>query len=131
MAIPRVEQYMTRIPLTIEHTEPLEEAHRLMREYSIRHLPVVDHGRLVGIVSLGDLHLLETLKDVDQFVPVADAMTDDPVTVAPDEPLDQVAARMAAHKLGSAVVVEDGQVTGIFTNIDALTALLHVWKKAP
>lgn len=122
---------MTRMPHTIEASEPLEKAHELMREYQIRHLPVLRDGDLVGIVTLGDLHLLETLKDVDLKVEVADAMTEKPLTVAPDDHLDQVAALMADKRVSSVVVVENGEIQGIFTNIDALTTLLHLWKKAP
>lgn len=122
---------MTRLPHTIEASAPLEQAHELMREFQIRHLPVVRDGKLVGIVTLGDLHLLETLKDVDLRVEVADAMTEDPLTVAPDEALDKVAAKMADKRVSSVVVMENGEIQGIFTNIDALTTLLHLWKRAP
>ncbi len=123
---------MTRMPHTIEPSATLQQAHELMRKYQIRHLPVMENDNLVGVVSLGDLHLLETLKDVDMNVPVADAMSEKPVTVSPSEPLDAVAAQMADKRISSVVVViDDGEVQGIFTNIDALTALLHVWKKTP
>ena len=86
---------------------------------------------LVGIVTMGDLHLFETLKDVDTSVAVSEAMTANPVTVAPGDMLDEVAATMAERKLGSVVVVENDEIRGIFTNIDALKALLHQWKKTP
>ena len=130
--IPTVGQYMTRLPHTIVPTATLERAHKVMRKHLIRHLPVLSDGQVVGILSLRDLHLIETLEDVDQTeVPVADAMTDKPYIVGPDTPLDDVAAKMAASKIGSAVVMEHGEVAGIFTTIDALVALLHVWKRAP
>lgn len=131
MSAPRVAQYMSRMPHTIEASEPLEKAHELMREYQIRHLPVLRDGELVGIVTLGDLHLLETLKDVNLKVEVADAMTEKPFTVAPDDRLDQVAALMADKRVSSVVVMENSEIQGIFTNIDALTTLLHLWKRAP
>lgn len=128
--VPRVSQYMTRLPHTIDHDQPLARAHELMRKYQIRHLPVVRNGRLAGVLSLRDLHLIETLPDIDaEQVPVEDAMTEEPYTVSPEEPLDEVAATMANHKIGSAVVMEDdGKIQGIFTTTDALVALLHLWK---
>ena len=60
-----VEQYMSREPATIGKEEPLLAAHRLMQTHRIRHLPVLHQGRIVGVVSERDLHLLETVKNVD------------------------------------------------------------------
>lgn len=130
--IPRIGQFMTPLPHTIEFDQPLARAHELMRKHHIRHLPVMQHGKLLGLVSIRDLHLIETLRDVDpNEVPVEDAMAEEPYTVSPDEPLDAVAAIMADQKLGSAVVVDGGQVQGIFTTVDALRALLQLWKDTP
>jgi acetoin utilization protein AcuB len=119
-----VDKFMTVGPMVIEATRTLAEAHRLMRERNIRHLPVVDGGALVGLVSQRDLYLLETLKGVDPTTETIDeAMTADPFVVPPDAPLHEVAAAMAEHKYGSAVVVDRGVVIGVFTTIDALRAL--------
>jgi acetoin utilization protein AcuB len=119
----RVEKYMTRSPETIGRDRTLHEAHLLMRRHRIRHLPVLDGGRLVGILSLGDLHLIETLSDVQPLeVEVGEAMTTDPYQVSPDAPLDVVADAMAERRIGSAVVVDQGRVVGVFTAIDALQA---------
>ncbi|MCS6916007.1 MAG: CBS domain-containing protein [Myxococcales bacterium] len=121
---PQVKQYMTPSPHTVRSDLPLAEAHRIMREHQIRHLPVLSGGELCGIVSQRDLHLIETLQDVDpEQVPVEDAMSQDVYTVSPDAPLQQVAAHMAQHRIGSAVVVDGMKVVGIFTSIDALAAL--------
>jgi acetoin utilization protein AcuB len=115
---------MTRSVHTIGTQSPLSEAHRLMNEHAIRHLPVLEGGRLVGVVSMRDLHLVETLKDVDpREVTVEEAMSQDAYTVAPGTPLAEVARTMAQHKYGSAVIVRDGHVEGIFTTVDALRAL--------
>lgn len=129
---PRIGQFMTPLPHTIEFDQPLARAHELMRMHQIRHLPVMQNGKLLGLISIRDLHLIETLRDVDpDEVPVEDAMAEEPYTVSPEEPLDEVATIMADYKLGSAVVVEDGQVQGIFTTVDALRALLRLWKDMP
>jgi acetoin utilization protein AcuB len=50
-----VERFMTRSPLTIGQDQPLAAAHRMMREHRVRHLPVLDGGMLVGVVSQRDL----------------------------------------------------------------------------
>lgn len=119
-----VEQHMTVSPVVIGSDRTLSDAHRTMREHGIRHLPVVDGGRLVGLVSQRDLYLAETLRGVDpETDAVREAMSADPYTVAPGAPLDEVAATMAERKLGSAVVVDRGSVIGLFTTVDALRAL--------
>lgn len=119
-----VDDFMTRTVHTIGTQSPLSEAHRIMNEHAIRHLPVLEGGRLVGMVSMRDLHLIETLKDVvPQEVTVDEAMSQDAYAVPPGTALAEVARTMAMHKYGSAVVVRDSRVEGIFTTIDALKAL--------
>lgn len=121
---PPVGSYMTAAPHSIGRGQPLEAAHRIMRLYQIRHLPVLDGGRLVGVVSLGDLHLIETLHDVSPSdVSVEEAMTPNPYVVDAGAPLDEVAAHMGERKLGCALVVEKERVVGLFTTTDALRAL--------
>jgi acetoin utilization protein AcuB len=122
-----VRQFMTPGPQCIERQQTLSEAHRLMRLKRARHLPVLASGRLVGILSLGDLHLLEGVAEVDPGrVRVEAAMTPEPYCVSPDTPLDEVVDVMAGNKYGCAVIVEAGQVVGIFTTVDALEAFARV-----
>lgn len=123
-AIPTVQKYMTTVPFSIGPDQPLMRAHTMMREHNIRHLPVLHGGQLVGILTDRDLHLIETLKDVDPAkVMVEDAMSQMPYSVEPDSPLDHVAAEMAEHKYGCAVVVQNSKVVGVFTTVDACRAL--------
>jgi acetoin utilization protein AcuB len=97
-----------------------------MRSYGIRHLPVLDGGKLAGVLSQRDALLVETLRDVDPAnTPVEDAMSTDVYVVGPDTPLHEVATAMIEHKYGCAVVVEGNRVVGIFTTIDALRALVQ------
>ena len=127
MARHTVQEYMSIAPVVVSSDRTLAEAHRLMRERNIRHLPVVDLGKLVGVVSQRDLYLLETLKGVDPGTEtVREAMAPDPYAVPPDARLGEVAAAMAESKFGSAVVVDRGSVIGLFTTIDALRALAEV-----
>jgi len=127
--IPAIQKYMTYAPHTIGAEQPMSQAHKMMREHRIRHLPVLHAGKIVGIVSDGDLHLIETLKDVNpQEVRVEDAMTQVPYTVTPETPLDEVVAQMAEHKYGSVVVMQNDKVVGIFTTVDvcrAFAEMLH------
>jgi acetoin utilization protein AcuB len=119
-----VDDFMTRSVHTIGLKSPLTEAHRIMNEHAIRHLPVLEGGALVGMVSMRDLHLVETLQGVDpKEVSVEEAMSQDAYTVPPGTALAEVARTMAMHKYGSAVIAHKGRVQGIFTTIDALKAL--------
>ena len=122
--IPKVQKYMTTSPHTVRPDMSLAEAAKIMREHNIRHLPVLSGGSLVGLVSIRDIHLIETLKDVDpNNVRVEDAMSQEVYVISPESQLDEVVDEMAAKKYGSAIVEQNGKVVGIFTVIDALLAL--------
>jgi len=122
-----INQFMTRSIHTIGRDQTLAVAHKMMHEHSIRHLPVLEAGVLVGIVSQRDLEFIESLKDVDpNQVQVSEAMTQDTYTVLPKAEVGAVAKEMAKHKYGSAVVLENGHVVGVFTTIDALRTLAVV-----
>ncbi len=123
-AIPTIQKYMTTAPHSIGTEQTLAHAHEVLRTHHIRHLPVLQGGKLVGMLTQRDLALVETLKDVDpQAVKVEDAMSNEVYTVSPDAPLDEVVQEMAEKKYGSAVVVSNHKVVGIFTTVDVCTAL--------
>jgi acetoin utilization protein AcuB len=120
-----IRKYMTLSPITIGEEQTLERAHEVMRAAKIRHLPVLQGGKLVGLLSQRDLHLIETLKDVDpKKTTVAEAMSQDVYAVAPNASLLEVAREMAEHKYGSAVIIQGPRVIGVFTTTDALQALI-------
>lgn len=125
-----IQHYMVKSPATIEADRSLTFALQVMRSRRFRHLPVIRAGKLVGVITLRDIHLVETLKDVDpDDVTVEEAMTPDPYAVSHTTPLKTVARRMAREKLGSAVVVDKGNVVGIFTTVDALKVLAGLLEK--
>lgn len=120
-----VEQFMTPSPHTIGSDQTLATAHRVMRHHRIRHLPVLEGGRLVGIVSQRDLTFVEGLTDVDpESIAVSEAMTTEILAAEPTADVRDVAARMAQSKSGSIVVMQGRRVVGIFTTVDALKALV-------
>jgi acetoin utilization protein AcuB len=128
---PTIRTFMTRSPLTIGAEQSLAQAHGVMREHRVRHLPVLHGGKLVGIISQRDLMLIETLPGIDpKEVPVEDAMSTDIYTVAPSTPIAVVAARMADRKLGSAIVRTGDRVVGVFTVTDACRALADLTSSA-
>jgi acetoin utilization protein AcuB len=115
---------MTPQPLTIARDQTLEIAHVMMREHRLHHLPVLEHGRLVGVLSLRDLYFVETIAGVDvEHDSIDDAMNADAYQVGPETPLQEVARAMAERGIGSAVVTERERVIGIFTASDALRLL--------
>jgi CBS domain-containing protein len=130
MLTPTVARYMTSNPVTIAPKASMAEAHHVMRQHSIRHLPVVDADRMVGLVSLYDLHLFETFPGVvAEEVAVEDAMTAEVYTASPHDDLADVVEYMADHKLGCVVVASGGRVEGILTAIDALYVLASLLRR--
>ena len=123
--------FMTPAPHTIGAAETLATARALMRRHHIRHLPVLEAGQLVGILSERDLLLIAGLPGMElERVAVAEAMTPDPRCISPDSSLEWVVAEMAQARLGSIIVVDDERVVGIFTTIDALRALGELLARA-
>jgi acetoin utilization protein AcuB len=122
-----VGMYMTRSPVTVERTTTMGRALRIMEDQGFRHLPVVDGGRLVGLVSERELKIVEHMQGVDSAMcVVGDFILGPPFHVAADANLRDVARAMAEKKFGSAVVVDGEQVVGVFTTTDALKALAIV-----
>lgn len=122
-----VAEFMTPSPQTIGVAQPLSVAREMMVKYGVRHLPVVEFGRLVGMLSERELDLLESIPEVDvESTPVSRAMTPQALCMAPSDSIADVAAAMADRKVGSVVVSKLGDVVGVFTTIDALRALASI-----
>jgi acetoin utilization protein AcuB len=118
---------MTPSPHTIGRAQPLERAAAKMREHRVRHLPVLDGGELLGILSERDVAFVRALRDVDvAHLLVEDAMSIEPFAVEPDTALADVAREMRRHRYGSAVVRDGRDIVGIITTIDVLAALIGV-----
>jgi acetoin utilization protein AcuB len=133
--MPLIQKFMTNMPHTIGRDIPLKEAMAMMREHRIRHLPVLDGGKLIGVLTDRDVKLVSAFKGSETMI-VEEAMTPEPYVIAPDAALDHVVAQMAEHKYGCAVVQQgNGKVVGIFTATDALRVLSeelgHFYKPAP
>lgn len=125
--IPPIQKYMTTVPVTIEREQTLAEAQSVFREHNIRHLPVMQNDRLAGIVSSRDVALAETLAGADPAaLRVGDAMSLEVYAVSPDAKLDEVASEMASKKYGSAVVMQNHKVVGIFTTVDLARAMVEL-----
>jgi acetoin utilization protein AcuB len=125
-----ISQFMTSGPFTIGREQSLAAAKQLMSKSHVRHLPVLHGGKLVGMISERELDVIEALPGSKQLS-VEDAMVPDVYLASADAPLDTVAAEMARLKVGSAVVVKDDIVVGVFTAVDGLRALAEVLSTPP
>lgn len=127
---------MTREVVTISPARTLLEALKLTRSHRIRHLPVVEGRRLVGIVSDRDLRLaLPALgaapeperRRLLETTRVASVMVRDPITTTPDTPLEEAARLMYVHRIGCLPVEEQGTLVGIVTESDVLCGLVELY----
>jgi CBS domain-containing protein len=116
-SIPPVKAVMTPFPHSIEAGEPMTKAREMMTGYGFHHLPVIDQGELVGVISELDLRRAETVDSSGHRV--ADVMRKESFLVDLSEPLDRVLAKMARLQVGSVLVVKEERLAGIFTVTDA------------
>ncbi len=122
-SVPTIQKYMTTVPHTIGSDQTLAKAEKMMNEYHIRHLPVLEGGKLIGILSDRDVKLVESFRDVDpEKVTVDEAYTPDPYITSPSANLEEVCAEMVAHRYGCVLVCDNKKLVGIFTWVDALKA---------
>jgi acetoin utilization protein AcuB len=122
-----VEEYTSPVLVMINLDQSLDKALELMQENGIRHLPVEDQGKVVGIVSERDV-MTHIGKNWLSMVRIEDIMNTEIVTVHRRENLGEVAMELASKKVGSALVLDDNsEVFGIFTTTDALNALVEIF----
>jgi acetoin utilization protein AcuB len=130
----KVEDVMTRQPLTIGPDAPVRTARDLMRDKGVRHLPVVDPtGRLLGILTDRDLEHAAFMPALSDYLGwaasrlkaprVRDLMTWSVVTTTPGATLAQAGLTIFERRIGCLPVVEDGRLVGILTERDILKAL--------
>lgn len=132
---------MTRRPLTVDATATVAEAWRLMRSKRIRHLPVREQTKLVGIISDRDVRLAfpGRVPDMDtaerrtlwERLRVWQIMTRVVVVVPPDAPMDRAAQMLLRYKVGGLPVMSDERLVGIITETDFLRAFIAMGKVGP
>jgi acetoin utilization protein AcuB len=130
-----VGEWMTKNPITIEQDASVIEAIHLLKEKNIRRLPVLNKGKLVGLVTEKMLYGYMPAKasSLDQWelhyllskTPVKAAMNPKPHTVPSDEPISEVAKLLHDRKLNGVLVVsKKGELEGLLTTTNALEALI-------
>jgi len=132
----KVKDCMTQNPYTIAPEATLAEAFELMKKHNIRRLPVLDRGKLAGIISITDVYLAAPApfmaenapKDYMMRTRVRDVVPQTlPVTVDQEAYVEQAAKIMADSKVtGMPVVDEDGRLVGVISVIDIMNAFLQI-----
>jgi len=132
----RTKDLMTKNPITVDSETLVLDAQRIMKENNIRRLPIVDKGKLVGIVTQHDLleaapspatslsihelnYLLSKMK-------VKEIMKKNPLTLTPDTPFEEALRIGQEKKIGSFPVVDNGKLVGIATESDIIRFVTRV-----
>jgi acetoin utilization protein AcuB len=130
----KVVDVMTRNPLSISPSETVAQADELMSQNRIRQLPVVKDGALIGIITDRDLRsflsnsLLSPPEEREHALgtEVNEIMTTHPLTVAPDDELQDAVELLLEEKIGGVPVINESErLVGIITYIDVLKCFLN------
>ena len=135
----RVKDIMTSNPLTVTVDSPVADAVRIMRERSIRHLPVLDNGHLAGIITDRDLRWLlgqnlgggERGSALELAGPVGEVMSSQPVTVSEHDSVLKAVDLMVERRFGGMPVLNaQEKLVGIVTYVDVLRACRELLRNA-
>ena len=110
----KVGDVMTREPETLAPNATCGEAATLMKQEDCGSIPIVENGRLVGIVTDRDIVIRAVAMGKDpKTTPVSAVMSADPVTVTPESETDEASRLMAERQIRRIPVVKDGRLAGI------------------
>jgi acetoin utilization protein AcuB len=136
-----VRDAMTREVITVSPRTSVLNARRLLHAHGIRHLPVVEDGRVVGMLSdrdvrIGDRELAESLARLQsdlisgRYREVETVMSAPALTAQPNQTVEAAARIMLDHRIGGLPVVRSGELAGIITLTDCTEALLRLVERA-
>lgn len=121
-----IKEYMSAPVYVMERNEPIQRARNLMFKYGIGRLPVIDGGKLVGIVTKYDItnRLCQAAPEwrrrpIDK-IPIQVVMTENPVTIYPDATMSQAAELMIENGVSGLPVEKNGEISGIITSRDMI-----------
>jgi len=122
----KIQTYMVENPISIRENTSIRTAIKLMKENRIRHLPVVTGERiLAGWLTLADLKqglMPSMLSDVS----LSDLVNRNPITVAPDDEIEEAAKIIYARKISGMPVVEGEKMVGVITESDIFRAFIEM-----
>lgn len=130
----RVRDTMTRDVATLGPEASVAQAWQLCRERKVRHIPVVEDGRLVGLVSDRDLRDASPVRktgngeeNVFGWASMRDIMSSDVATIGPFDTIDHAAKEIHERRIGCLPVVDDGSLVGIITSSDMMRTLIDLF----
>lgn len=140
MRLELVKDWMSREVITAVPSMGLLNADALMRENKIRRLPVVENGRVVGIVTFGDVRSAKPsaatslstweMNYLLANLTLGEVMTRQPKTVSPEATIGEAADVMLTHRISGLPVVDaSGQLVGIITESDIFRMVAHQWRQ--
>ena len=130
-----VKDWMTSNPVTIDSSAKISDAHQTMKTKSVRRLPVLHNGKLVGIITIGDVReaspsdattlSIWELNYLWAQLTVEKVMTKNVISVSPDQPILDAAQIMLEKKISGLPVVQGDQLVGIITESDIFRMLVR------
>lgn len=120
----KVKNWMITEVITASPKDTIEDAIQLMRRFSIRHLPVIENGKLVGLVTESNLRAYLSSEQLQ--TPLKEVMILNPITVDPETSIDEVARIIYKYKIGGLPVVSGEKLVGIITITDILEAFIEL-----
>jgi acetoin utilization protein AcuB len=121
----KVKKRMAKKVVIIRKDATVSDAINLMKKHSIRHLPVIEEGALVGWVTEGDIRQAYLASLIEQ-VSIGDIMIKDPLTISPEANLEEAAELLFRHGIGGLPVVDNNKVVGVITVADIMAAFIEV-----
>ncbi|HOE57647.1 MAG TPA: CBS domain-containing protein [Bacillota bacterium] len=131
-----IKNRMTKNPYTIPSSTTIADAVALFREKRFKRFPVVDNGKLVGVLTKGDIQTVSPTKatslsifEVNYFlskITVKEAMTKKVITIEADCLLEEAAVAMRENKISTLPVLEKGKLVGIITESDIFDAFIDL-----
>jgi CBS domain-containing protein len=123
----QISQLMSTNPVWVMEHKFVSDAKRLLAEYQIKHLPVLDlNGVIRGILSDRDIKMHQAVSDDPDFhskTKVSEIYIQHPYTVTGNTSASEVLEHMYTKRIGSVLVSSQGKLSGIFTSMDACRVL--------
>jgi len=120
----KVKNWMITDVIVVSPKDTVESAIQIMQQHSIRHLPVVEDNRLVGLVTESSLR--PYLSPEKLKLPLREVMIINPITIDPEADIDEAARLIYKYKIGGLPVISEGKLVGIITISDILEAFIEL-----
>lgn len=121
----RVERRMARELITIPKDSSIKEAMMTMKKHGIRHLPVIENNRLVGMVTESDIRAVHLASMIEE-ISIADIMLTNPLTISPETPLEDAARLLIENRISGFPVIENDRLLGMITTTDICRAFIEI-----